>query len=154
MDTLPALQTALSFYMDNDFPEKALPVLELWIKEHPDNIDAKVGKGLLQAQLKQFDSAVKTLDAALEEASGGTKSNIRSQLAGVFVEMGEYEKALGHIDDALDNDRDSGRFLYQKATIYMQMNQHENAISIFDELLSRNEWNLSLIHISEPTRPY
>ena len=141
MDTLPALQTALSFYMDNDFPEKALPVLELWIKEHPDNIDAKVGKGLLQAQLKQFDSAVKTLDAALEEASGGTKSNIRSQLAGVFVEMGEFEKALGHIDDALDNDRDSGRFLYQKATIYMQMNQHENAISIFDELLSRNEWN-------------
>ena len=55
--------------------------------------------------------------------------------------MGEFEKALGHIDDALDNDRDSGRFLYQKATIYMQMNQHENAISIFDELLSRNEWN-------------
>ena len=43
--------------------------------------------------------------------------------------------------DALDNDPESGKFLYQKATIFMQMKEHENAIPIFDDLLVLNEWN-------------
>ena len=141
MNTLPGLQTALSFYMDNDLPEKALPVLDIWIKEHPKNIDAQVGKGLLQAQLKQYDSAVSTLEAALKQANIGTKANISSQLAGVYVEIGKFDRALEHIDDALENDRYSDKFLYQKATIFMQMNHYDKAIPIFDDLLARNEWN-------------
>ena len=54
------------------------------------------------------------------------KANIRSQLAAVLVEKGEFDSALKHINDALDNDPESGKFLYQKATIFMQMKEHEN----------------------------
>ena len=61
--------------MDDDFSEKALPVLELWIKEHPDNIDAKVGKDLLQAQLKQFDLQLKPSMRHLRKRAA-TQSNI------------------------------------------------------------------------------
>ena len=59
----------------------------------------------------------------------------------MLVEKGEFDAALKHINDALDNDPESGKFLYQKATIFMQMKEHENAIPIFDDLLALNEWN-------------
>ena len=141
MDTLPGLRTLLGFYMDNELPEKALPILDLWIKENPNDIDAQVGRGLLLAQLKKFDDAISALETAFEDSSGSAKANIRSQLAAVLVEKGEFDTALNHINDALDNDPESGKFLYQKATIFMQMKEHENAIPIFDDLLALNEWN-------------
>ena len=141
MDTLPGLRTLLGFYMDNELPEKALPILDLWIKENPNDIDAQVGRGLLLAQLKKFDDAISALETAFEDSSGSAKTNIRSQLAAVLVEKGEFDSALKHINDALDNDPESGKFLYQKATIFMQMKEHENAIPIFDDLLALNEWN-------------
>jgi tetratricopeptide (TPR) repeat protein len=48
---------------------------------------------------------------------------------------------MKHIDDALRADQDSGKFRYQKATIYMEMSEHDKAIAIFDELIALNEWN-------------
>lgn len=141
IDTPSGLQAKLSFYINNELLEKSLPVLNLWIKENPDDIDALVGKGLLLAQLKEFDSAIKTLENALNKASVSLKSNIQSQLAGVYVEKGNFKTAINYIDEALENDRNSNRFRYQKATVYMQMNSHEKAINIFNELLELNEWN-------------
>ena len=139
--TLPGLQAMLSFYMNNELLEKSLPVLNLWLKENPDDIDALVGKGLLLAQLKQFDKATTTLENALNKASVSLKSNIQSQLAGVYVEKGDFETAIKNIEEALDNNRNSNKFRYQKATIFMQMNEHEKAITIFNDLLELNEWN-------------
>ena len=69
------------------------------------------------------------------------KSNIQSQLAGVYVEKGDFETAINYIEEALENNRNSSKFRYQKATVYMQMNSHEKAINIFNELLELNEWN-------------
>ena len=139
--TLPALQTMLGFYMDNELPEKALPVLNLWLKEYPNDFDVLVGKGILLAQLKQFDKAIAILEGAMDDANGSTKADIRSQLAGVYVEKGDYKKAMKHIDNALRVDQDSDKFRFQKATIYMQMSEHNKAIAIFDDLIALNEWN-------------
>jgi len=141
LTTLPGLQAMLSFYMNNELLEKSLPILNLWLKEHPDDIDALVGKGLLLAQLKQFDKATAALENALDKASVSLKSNIQSQLAGVYVEQGDFETALKNIEEALDNNRNSNKFRYQKATIFMQMDEHEKAITIFNDLLELNEWN-------------
>ena len=139
--TLPGLQAMLSFYMNNQLFEKSLPILNLWVKEHPDDIDALVGKGLLLSKLNEFDKATSTLEIALNKASVSLKSNIRSQLAGVYVEKGDFETAIKHIEEALDNNRKSSKFRYQKATIFMQMNEHKKAITIFNDLLELNEWN-------------
>ena len=141
LTTLSGLQAMLSFYMNNELLEKSLPILNLWLKEHPDDIDALVGKGLLLAQLKQFDKATAALENALDKASVSLKSNIQSQLAGVYVEQGDFETALKNIEEALDNNRNSNKFRYQKATIFMQMDEHEKAITIFNDLLELNEWN-------------
>ena len=139
--TLPGLKAMLSFYMNNELFEKSLPLLNLWVKEHPDDIDALVGKGLLLSKLKEFDKATSTLENALNKASVSLKSNIRSQLAGVYVEKGDFKTAIKHIEDALVNNKNSSKFRYQKATIFMQMNEHEKAITIFNDLLELNEWN-------------
>ncbi|MEE2614617.1 MAG: tetratricopeptide repeat protein [Verrucomicrobiota bacterium] len=139
--TLPGLKAMLSFYMNNELFEKSLPLLNLWVKEHPDDIDALVGKGLLLSKLKEFDKATSTLETALNKASVSLKSNIRSQLAGVYVEKGDFKTAIKHIEDALVNNKNSSKFRYQKATIFMQMNEHEKAITIFNDLLELNEWN-------------
>tara|TARA_B100000530_G_C15787600_1_gene420265 strand:- start:169 stop:831 length:663 start_codon:yes stop_codon:yes gene_type:complete len=127
--------------MNNELFEKSLPILNLWVKEHPDDIDALVGKGLLLSKLNEFDKATSTLEIALNKASVSLKSNIRSQLAGVYVEKGDFETAIKHIEEALDNNRKSSKFRYQKATIFMQMNEHKKAITIFNDLLKLNEWN-------------
>ncbi len=139
--TLPGLQAMLSFYMNNGLLDKALPVLNIWIKEHPDDIDARVGKGLLLAQLKQFDEAVTTLESVLGDASFNMKSDIQSQLAGVYVEKGDFENSLNYINEAIERNKSSNNYRYQKATIFMKMNEHEKAITIFNDLLEVNEWN-------------
>ena len=67
-------------------------------------------------------------------------TNLISLIAYAFNKKGDFESAMKHIDRAI-NRTGTDNFKFQKATIYMKMNQHENAISIFTELIDNSTYN-------------
>ena len=60
-----------------------------------------------------------------------------SMVAATYTEKGDFKEALKSIDDAID--RTGGdNFIFQKATIYMKMDRHGDAIELFNDLLDDN----------------
>ena len=137
MKSIPGLHTMLAFHLDHDQNTKALKLLDNWLKDNPDDLATLTDKGQLLSRLKRHDEAVKVYQSALEFANSQEESNLISMVAATYTEKGDFKEALKSIDDAID--RTGGdNFIFQKATIYMKMDQHGDAIELFNDLLDDN----------------
>ena len=58
-------------------------------------------------------------------------------IAATYTEKGDFISAMKYIDDAI-NQTGADKFKFQKATIYMAMGQHKEAINLLDSLLNDN----------------
>ena len=137
MKSIPGLHTMLAFHLDHDQNTKALALLDNWLKDNPDDLATLTDKGQLLSRLKRYDEAVKVYQSALELANSQEVSNLISMVAATYTEKGNFKEALKSIDDAID--RTGGdNFIFQKATIYMKMDRHGDAIELFNDLLDDN----------------
>jgi tetratricopeptide (TPR) repeat protein len=137
MKSIPGLHTMLAFHLDHDQNTKALALLDNWLKDNPDDLATLTDKGQLLSRLKRYDEAVKVYQSALELANSQEVSNLISMVAATYTEKGDFKEALKSIDDAID--RTGGdNFIFQKATIYMKMDRHGDAIELFNNLLDDN----------------
>ena len=137
MKSIPGLHTMLAFHLDHDQNTKALALLDNWLKDNPDDLATLTDKGQLLSRLKRYDEAVKVYQSALELANSQEVSNLISMVAATYTEKGDFKEALKSIDDAID--RTGGdNFIFQKATIYMKMDRHGDAIELFNDLLDDN----------------
>ena len=137
MNSIPGLHTMLAFHLDHNQNEKALALLDNWLKSHPNDLNTLKDKGQLLSRLKQYDEAVAVYESAIEQANSLEETNLISLIADAFTKKGDFESAMKHIDRAI-NRTGTDNFKFQKANIYMKMNQHENAISIFTELIDNS----------------
>jgi len=140
MNSIPGLHTMLAFHLDHNQNEKALALLDNWLKSHPDDLNTLKDKGQLLSRLKQYDEAIAVYESAIGQANSLEETNLISLIADAFTKKGDFESAMKHIDRAI-NRTGTDNFKFQKATIYMKMNQHENAISIFTELIDDSTYN-------------
>jgi len=76
-------------------------------------------------------------ESAIKQASSQEESNLISLIAAACTEKGDFESALEHINNAIDR-TGADNFKFQKATIYMKMEQHGEAIDLFNDLLDDN----------------
>ena len=137
MNSIPGLHTLLAFHLDHDQNAKALALLDNWLKDYPDDMATLTDKGQLLTRLKRYDEAVAVFESAIKQASSQEESNLISLIAAACTEKGDFESALEHINNAIDR-TGADNFKFQKATIYMKMEQHGEAIDLFNDLLDDN----------------
>lgn len=137
MNSIAGLHTMLAFHLDHDQNAKALDLLDTWLKDNPNDLNTLTDKGQLLSKLEHYDEAVEVYQSALELANSQEKSNLISMIAATYTEKGEFKPALDHIDDAIDRTAED-KFKFQKATIYMAMDQHGKAVTLLDALLDDN----------------
>ena len=137
MKSISGLHTMLAFHLDHDQNAKALGLLDTWLKDNPNDLNTLTDKGQLLSKLKQYDKAVEIYQSALELANSQEESNLTSMIAATYTEKGDFNSALKHIDDAI-NRTNANNFKFQKATIYMAMNQHGKAVTLLDSLFEDN----------------
>ena len=137
MNSIPGLHTLLAFHLDHDQNAKALALLDNWLKDNPDDLATLTDKGQLLSRLKRYDEAVAVFESAIKQASSQEESNLISLIAAACTEKGDFESALEHINNAIDR-TGADNFKFQKATIYMKMEQHGEAIDLFNDLLDDN----------------
>ena len=137
MNSIPGLHTLLAFHLDHDQNAKALALLDNWLKDNPDDLATLTDKGQLLSRLKRYDEAVAVFESAIKQASSQEESNLISLIAAACTEKGDFESALEHINNAIDR-TGADNFKFQKATIYMKMEQHVEAIDLFNDLLDDN----------------
>jgi len=133
------LHAMLAFHLDHDQNAKALGLLDTWLKDNPDHLNTLTDKGQLLTKLKQYDEAVEVYQSAMQlpKANSQQKSNLISMIAATYTEKGDFISAMKYIDDAI-NQTGADKFKFQKATIYMAMGQHKEAINLLDSLLNDN----------------
>jgi tetratricopeptide (TPR) repeat protein len=130
----------LAFHLNHDQKAKALNLLDIWLKNHPDDLDTLIDKGHLLTMLQRYDEAVEVFESGRLMANSQEKPNLISLIAKAYAEKGDFNLALKNIDDAIDR---TGKddFKSRKAQIYQQMAKHEDAISIFTELIENGIHN-------------
>ena len=143
INSIPGLHTMLEFHLDHDQNEKALTLLDNWLKNHPNDLNTLntlKDKGHLLSRLKRYDEAVKVFESALPQANSQEKSNLNSLIAAAYTETGNFNLALENIDNAIDR-TGKNDFKFQKSVIYQRMAKHENAISILTKLIDNSTYN-------------
>ena len=76
------------------------------------------------------------------------------------LNLGNPKDALAFYEKVLEQDPTNLQALFKKGNIFGKFGKYEDAIICYDGVLSQEKedilslLNLSLIHISEPTRPY
>jgi len=140
MNSIPGFHTMLAFHLNHDQKAKALNLLDIWLKNHPDDLDTLIDKGHLLTMLQRYDEAVEVFESGRLMANSQEKPNLISLIAKAYAEKGDFNLALKNIDDAIDR---TGKddFKSRKAQIYQQMAKHEDAISIFTELIENGIHN-------------
>ncbi|MCR5517835.1 MAG: tetratricopeptide repeat protein [Lachnospiraceae bacterium] len=74
------------------------------------------------------------------ESDVEVKSDISYEIAFVYIDMKNYEKALEYINEALDMDNRIN-YRWTKADIYSNMKKYDEAIAIFKEMLEERPTN-------------
>jgi tetratricopeptide (TPR) repeat protein len=134
MNSIPGFHTMLAFHLNHDQKAKALNLLDKWLSNHPDDLNTLIDKGHLLTMLQRYDEAVEVFESGLPRANSQEKPNLISLIAGTYAEKGNFGLALQNIDDAIGR-TGADKFKFQKAQIYQLMAKHEDAISIFTELI-------------------
>ena len=134
MNSISGLYTMFAFHLDHDQNEKALNLLDVWLRNHPDDLSTLKDKGHLLTILQRYDEAVEIFESGILIANSLEKPNLISLIAGTFAQKGDFKLALQNIDDAISK-TDADKFKFQKAQIFQRMAKHEDAISIFTELI-------------------
>jgi|GEM_PF-2729255 len=92
---------------------------------HPDSAADWINKGALYASYGNDMAAIKAFEKALEI---DPKAYDAQFMMGVsFGAMGEYDKALVHINKALAASPGNGRYLYGRAWVYLLSGKSEMA---------------------------
>ena len=87
---------------------------------------------------------------------------VHTELAGQYYQRGQYRVAIEEANIALKSKSDYASAYNMLGLIYMDLQEDAHAEDNFERALKiagsdpdiHNNYGLSLIHISEPTRPY
>ncbi len=112
--------------------DKALKVLENWVKIYPNSIDALRTLGLVYFQKGHYQDKAKEVFQKLHELEGD-KSNALIKLAKIYRLQDNKEKAVDALNKYIDANPDKSIAYFELADAYMQFGQFDKAKEMYDE---------------------
>ena len=147
-------QLALQRYLSGDHAAE-LAQCEKTVELEPNQFLPHWSLGMAYANQGRFDEAVREHERALE-LSGGVGA-MRASLSWSLARAGRRDEARVMLDAG------AGSLIgavspYQRVATYVALDDHEAALGAVEQAAEAHDpwvvWLLSLIHISEPTKPY
>ena len=124
--------------------EKALATYCELLARYPNDMKSIAKLASIEFALGKYDDCIKHFKKTLEY----TKTSLIYNTIGLsYIKKGEYQKALELYDIALKHFENDQYLLTNKSTALQEMNRHEEAITIFQSILERDNDN-SLVHLS------
>jgi tetratricopeptide (TPR) repeat protein len=107
--------------------DRALALFERAVERDPDDVDARVGRGVVLAAGAYLEEAVEDLSRALELAPGSAEARLNRAL--VLLAMGEGDRALADLDEAVS--REPGRLdaRINRSSARAQLGDHAGALA-------------------------
>lgn len=139
---LPApLVSAASFIAKRSLSE-AERILRPYLKEHPDDVNAIRMLGEIGLELGALRDADNLLARCVELAPDYNAG--RYSYASVLYKRHRYAQAIEHIDLLLQNSPQNPAYLALKAANLVEISQHKDAITLFEQVLARDPNNESV----------
>ncbi|MEM7082653.1 MAG: tetratricopeptide repeat protein [Pseudomonadota bacterium] len=149
-ESIPAFKQALNYapdaienitglvrsYVRLDDTRSALEFLEQFSANNPDNVQALTLWGEMLARNEDWTGARAKNEEAL--AKNGTWLPAYRNLIGIHLRARELQAADDVVSRGLEAVPGSADLIMMRATIYEQMERWDDAIDIYDELISRN----------------
>ena len=127
-------------------------IVALLISE-PESNDADLynTRGVAYSESNQHDQAIKAFTKAIELKPDHAEVHYNRGI--VYNIKGDYEHAIADYTKAIELKPDYADAYYRRSKMWLHLREKEKAKSDM-KTASSIGINLSLIHISEPTRPY
>ncbi|MCI5055939.1 MAG: tetratricopeptide repeat protein [Flavobacteriales bacterium] len=135
------LQNA-EFYIVTSRLEEGLALLNDLEGLETINADILVMKASIQSQLGNSKEAINNLSKALD-MGGHAKDELCINLAFEYQGLGNYDKALGYIKEALKLNPNNQDAIYELAYCYDHLEQLEESLVFYEEFIDNNPYSYS-----------
>ena len=115
-------------------PEKAIEVLEVTLKFHPQNVEVLNNLSIAYMDSQRFEKALSLLTKAESIGDNATATSIN--LAACHLGLGSLEKALQHADRAIELGPTVAQAHLTRARILIRMDRAEEAVASMENFLS------------------
>lgn len=132
-------------YKQTDKPLEAITIYKELVKEYSDRVDFLYDLANLYSLVKKYDDAIKAYD--LIENNYGLNETISLEKEKIFVIKGDKEKAHQEIQKLIDSNPDEIRYIGMLAESYVNENEYEKAIELYQLMLKKDSTN-GLVHLS------
>ena len=127
---------ALAYKYYEQSPNKAYDLIKQYIKQHPNNMKAKIFLAQLLSWNGDYNSALKYL----QNFKDSKNMNAKLLFGKILAWQGEYDKALPFLSDVYDHGNKQQKYDAKKMIAYIALWKSENnkAKKIFTSLLKEN----------------
>ena len=114
--------------------DESIAIFRDIIKTHPEEYDYYISLGSLLAAQGKYDEALKIYDD-LEDKTGPSEE-LALQRQMIYIDKGDYARALVEIDKVIESHPEELRLYGMKAEVYEQMGREEDARKLYEEMLT------------------
>jgi predicted Zn-dependent protease len=118
-------------------PQEAERLFKLDLKDSPGAPEPNFGLGVVYREKTEYDLSLKQLGKALE--SGAPPALAFRYMGEVYQLKGLDKEAISVLEKALSMDQEDGAILFLLAVSYENLQRHEQAIRLLEQLASRRE---------------
>jgi Flp pilus assembly protein TadD len=115
-------------------PARALPVLDRWIAEHPDDASAWVQKGRMLAAAQRFDESTAAYEKA--QALGANDPGLYSGLAQVRMNQKRWAEAAELFEKAIAGGARNSLTYGQLGWAQLHLNRNEDAVRSYEQSIA------------------
>ncbi len=120
--------------------QKALDILSTREAEGNHQVITLYNLGYLYFLQGNYDKAIMYFQTIVKKDPSFPYSHL--QIARIHMKMGNYLAARNHLNNGLDEDSDNIEILNELAVVNQQLNETEEVIEIFEEILDEDENNI------------
>ncbi len=118
-------------------PQEAERLFKLDLKDSPGAPEPNLGLGVVYREKTEYDLSLKHLNKAIE--SGAPPALAFWYMGEVYQLKGLDKEAISVLEKALSMDQEDGAILFLLAVSYENLQRHEQAIRLLEQLASRRE---------------
>ena len=123
-------------------PQKSLDIYNKLLERNSEQLDILFQCAQLYSALGRFDEAAAKFTQMLELDPNNTP--LQKQLAETFAKGGKLDKARSILETIVESDSTDAEAVAALADVYLSQKQYQNAIDLYEKLLSRGIKNTEI----------
>jgi tetratricopeptide (TPR) repeat protein len=128
------------YLLNTGDPRKALTILNQLRKRDPHNPDVMLTRASVLGSMNRHEEAIKEYINALQHVEDD-KEEIYSGIAFEYESIGDYQKAIAYLKQALDADPENESLLYEIGYCFDMGNMSEKAAEYFESIVDRKPYS-------------